>query len=205
MAPRKVILVRHGETDWNRERRFQGQSDPGLNKKGEIQARETAALLSVENIDLVFSSDLLRARTTADIIAGPHHAPVIIEPSLREMRFGEWEGLTFEQIKSTYPELVNIWLENSFETRAPCGETAGELNDRVIEAWAKIGAAAFECDTVVVVAHAGPLRLLICYLTGIDPRNHWDFIIGHGEAVILINNSGTYSIQTPTKGDKHDA
>lgn len=201
----KVILVRHGETDWNQERRFQGQSDPELNENGEIQAQEAAALLSGENIDLVFSSDMIRARATAAVIAGLHHAPVIIDSSLREMNFGDWEGRTFADVKNRYPELLNKWLENSFETRIPGGETAEEVNSRVIKAWANISAAASERDTVAVVAHGGSLRLLLCHLTGIDSSRHWDFIIGHGEAVVLIKNGGAYSIQLSMKGETGDA
>jgi len=205
MTPDKVILLRHGETDWNQERRFQGQSDRGLNEDGEGQAREAAALLAGENIDLIFSSDLIRARGTAAVIGGLHHAPVIIDSSLREMNFGDWEGLTFAEIKARDPELLNKWLENSFETRIPGGETAAEVNNRVVKAWANISAAAAERDTVVIVAHGGPLRLLLCYLTGMNPSRHWDFIIGHGESVVLINNGGTYSIQPSEKGDRGDA
>lgn len=195
MAPGKVILVRHGETVWNQEGRFLGHSDPGLNKKGEIQAQEAAALLSGEKIDLVFSSDLLRAQETARVIAGLHNTPINFNSSLREMNFGDWEGLTFEEIRTRYPELQKEWLKDQFKIRVPGGETTEEVNGRVIKAWDAISAGLSDRDTVAIVAHGGPLRLLSCHLTGVESSKHWDFNIGHGEAVVLIKNGDTYFIQ----------
>jgi len=194
MAPCKVILVRHGETVWNQEGRFLGQSDLVLNEKGGIQAQEAADLLVGEKIDLVFSSDLLRALITSRAIASIHNTPVRIIPSLREINFGDWEGLTFKEIKTRDPALLNEWLEDPFKVRIPGGETAQEVWCRVIGAWNSISDGAADQDTVVIVAHGGPLRLLLCHLTGVDSSRQWEFNLRHGEALVLVKNGDTYSM-----------
>jgi alpha-ribazole phosphatase len=192
--PCRVILVRHGETSWNEEGRYLGQADPGLNEKGKTQAQAVAELLSQEEIELVFSSDLLRAVETSRVIAGVHNVTVKIIPSLREIDFGEWEGLNFEDIQTRYPSLLPKWLKNPFGVRIPGGETADEVRCRVKEAWNYITLIAAGEKAAVIVAHGGPLRILLCQLTGIDPTRLWDFKLEHGEAIVLSNNGSTYSI-----------
>ncbi|HEX3011444.1 MAG TPA: alpha-ribazole phosphatase [Syntrophomonadaceae bacterium] len=194
MLPGRLILVRHGETVWNGEGKYLGQSNPGLNQKGKIQAREAARLLSGEEIDMVFSSDLLRAVETAREIAGVHNVPVRMIPSLREIDFGAWEGLTFAEIQTCYPELLTEWLRDPFRVRIPDGETAEEVRYRVIDAWNSVTLSASGEKTVVIVAHGGPLRMLACHLTGADLSRQWDFNLGHGETMVLQRNGSTYSI-----------
>ncbi|MEN6460126.1 MAG: alpha-ribazole phosphatase [Syntrophomonas sp.] len=193
MLPDRLILVRHGETAWNGEGKYLGQSNPGLNQKGKIQARKAARLLSGEEIDLVFSSDLLRAVETARVIADVHNVPVRTIPSLREIDFGAWEGLTFAEIQTCYPELLNEWLKDPFRVRIPDGETAEEVRCRVIDAWNAVTLNASGGKTVVIVAHGGPLRILACHLTGVDLSRQWDFNLGHGETLGLLKNGDTYS------------
>lgn len=194
MAPYKVILVRHGETAWNHEGRFLGQSNPGLNEKGKMQARAVAELLLGEKIDKVFSSDLLRAIETSHAIASVQNTSVRFIPSLREINFGVWEGLTFEEIQTHYPVLLNKWIKDPFGVRIPSGETAEEVRRRVIGAWNFIILNTFDEETVVIVAHGGPLRMLLCQLTGVDLSRQWEFNLGHGEIVVLLKNGDTYSM-----------
>src|ERR1700760_4361850 len=97
-------LARHGETDWNREGRWQGWADPPLNDTGRAQARELAEQLRSVPFDAVFSSDLARARETAEIVAAPHGVPVVVEPQLREIDIGSWSGLTHDEIRSRFPD-----------------------------------------------------------------------------------------------------
>jgi len=193
LVPCKLILVRHGETVWNQEGRFMGHSDPGLNKKGESQARAVADFLLGEDIDLLFSSDLVRAVETSRVIAG-HNMPIKIISSLREINFGVWEGLTFGEIQTRYPALLNAWLQDPFGVRIPGGETAQEVWHRVIEAWNSIVLNAGGAKTLVIVAHGGSLRMLLCHLTGKDPSRQWEFNLGHGEPIVLIRNKDTYSV-----------
>lgn len=192
MIPGTVILVRHGETAWNKESRFLGQSNPGLNEKGEIQAQAAADVLMNEDIDLIFSSDLRRALQTAEAIAGTHQMPVRVITSLREINFGDWEGLTFDILQSRYPALCSEWIKNPWAVRIPGGETAEEVRCRVAEAWNAIVLIAAGRKTVVIVAHGGPLRILMCQLTGVDPSRQWEFNLGHGEVKVLKKNGDLY-------------
>lgn len=201
MVPGRVILVRHGETAWNREGRYLGQSDPGLNETGENQARVVADLIT-EKIDMLFSSDLQRAMQTSRVIAAVHNVPVRTIPCLREIHFGDWEGLTFDEIQTRYPVLVSEWLKDPMGVRIPGGETAEDVRNRVIEAWNSIVLNASVKKTVVIVAHGGPLRMLMCYLTGADASRQWEFNLGHGESVTLVRNGDKYlKCLNPGKGD----
>ena len=194
LLPYRIILVRHGETSWNQERRFLGHSNPGLNEQGEIQARAVAQRLMAERIDKVFSSDMLRALETSQEIASLHNLPVRITPCLREINFGAWEGLTFAEIQTQYPELLNKWILDPFGVRIPGGETAEEVKSRVMEALDSIVLNTSDKETVVIVAHGGPLRMLLCQLTGVDSSCQWEFSIAHGEKVDLRRNGDIYLI-----------
>jgi broad specificity phosphatase PhoE len=144
-----LLLVRHGETDWNREGRVQGHSDVPLNDTGRAQARALAARLAAERVDAVYSSDLRRARDTAQEVARASGHTVTTTPHLREKHFGSWEGLTRDEILSGDPDaLSGPWGD---------GETRDEMADRVLHALRGI-AARHEGETVVVVSHGGPLR-----------------------------------------------
>ena len=99
-----ILLVRHGETDWNLERRWQGHIDRPLNDVGRAQARALADRLDSEPFAAVYSSDLARARETAEIVAAAHGLPVHLDPRLREADVGEWSGLTADEIERRYPE-----------------------------------------------------------------------------------------------------
>ncbi|NLN87783.1 MAG: histidine phosphatase family protein [Syntrophomonadaceae bacterium] len=194
MPPRRVILIRHGETDWNLARRFQGHVGPGLNAKGESQAVAVAALLAGEEVSSIFTSDLTKAVETGRHIGAVHGVSVKMEPLLREINFGVWEGLTFGEIQAQCPKVLEDWLQDPFARRVSGGETAGELGERVIWAWNKILQNAKSAQTVMIVDHAGPLQMLLCHLTGLDLSRQWEFRIGHGEPVFLIKSGSKYRI-----------
>jgi broad specificity phosphatase PhoE len=147
-----VLFVRHGETDWNLERRVQGHTNRPLNNSGREQARELAARLAGERFDAVYSSDLSRARETARIIAGERGLEVTTLPELRERHFGTWEGLTDDEVLARFPEARH----------RPWGdaETQEEMSARVLEALRLI-ADAHPRGRVLVVGHGGPMRALL--------------------------------------------
>lgn len=171
----RLILVRHGETEWNKSLRYQGQSDVRLNKKGIEQAARVRECLAGEKIDVIYSSDLVRAHETAEIIAARHGMVEICQsPLLREMNFGEAEGMIFDEIKERYPEIAGdfkAWRTRSPEVCAPNGESITQLAARVAEFAGNLKEHKPE-ETVLVVAHGGSLQVLICLLLGID-LNHW--------------------------------
>lgn len=109
MESTRILLVRHGETDWNAAGRIQGHSDTPLNAAGRLQARRAAQRLAREPIRALYSSDLARAFETATIIGVPLGLTVVVSPQLRERRYGEWEGLTSAEIQAHYPEQFASW------------------------------------------------------------------------------------------------
>ncbi|MGZ4257759.1 MAG: histidine phosphatase family protein [Gaiellaceae bacterium] len=158
----RILLVRHGETDWNLTRRLQGHSDRPLNETGREQARGLAAELAEEDLDAVYSSDLSRAEGTARIVAGARGLDVTVLPELRERHFGSWEGLTDEEIHERFPgELADGVLGD--------GESRDELDRRILRALSRIADEHPEA-TVLVVSHGGPLRAVLrhCGIEGVD-------------------------------------
>jgi probable phosphoglycerate mutase len=150
-----ILLARHGETDWNRDNRFQGHADPPLNETGRAQAAELAAALADESLAAVYSSPLLRAFETAEIAAAPHGlAPVPVE-ALREVDVGSWQGLTRAEIEERFPAQFARWL--AYEQGWDDGETYEEMSVRVVAALFEL-AAAHEGDQILAVSHGGPVR-----------------------------------------------
>jgi broad specificity phosphatase PhoE len=123
-----VYLVRHGETTWNRERRFQGHQDVPLSPAGLIQAERLAQSLKTEVFDAVYSSDLQRAARTAELIARQHDLPVVTLKDLRERSMGEWEGLTQEEVAARFPD----WRQRIAEGRHGA-ESFAELQERMMD------------------------------------------------------------------------
>ena len=165
----KLILVRHGETDWNRDGRWQGQSDTPLNDLGRSQARDVAEEL--DGVDVVYSSDLARARETADIVARRLGLEVRLDPRLGERGFGGWEGLTTGEIQSGFAEEHGRWQT---------GEGFGADDAEPFDSFgARVGAFLDEVlhrhpdETVLVVGHGGSIRVIHALATGRDyVRDH---------------------------------
>jgi broad specificity phosphatase PhoE len=156
-----ILLVRHGETDWNLQRRLQGHADTPLNDRGREQARDLAAELADEPIDAVYSSDLVRAHETARIVAEVHGLDVTAIDDLRERHFGTWEGLSDDEIHARFPEAATGALGD--------GETREEMARRVFDALQRI-ADSHPGGRVLVVSHGGPLRAVLrhCGGDGVD-------------------------------------
>ncbi len=151
----EVLLVRHGETDWNRENRFQGHADPPLNARGWAQAAEVAERLAAEPVDAVYSSPLRRALETAEVVAARLGLAVEQAEGLREIDVGEWQGLTREEVADRYPAAFARWLDLGPGWER--GETYDELTTRVLRELRSI-AARHAGARVVAVTHGGPLR-----------------------------------------------
>jgi 2,3-bisphosphoglycerate-dependent phosphoglycerate mutase len=149
-----LLLARHGETDWNRERRWQGHADPWLNEIGREQAHELARQLREQGPEAVYSSDLARANETAEIVADELGLPIAVDPRLREVDVGDWSGLLWEEIEERFPDGVRRRLEGG--TGWENGEEFDAMRARVVEALLEIGAA-HEGGRVLVVTHGGPV------------------------------------------------
>ncbi len=162
----RVIFVRHGETEYNVESRYQGHTDTNLSELGKQQAAAVAERLRYTDIAAIYASDLSRASETACAIASFHDLPVQGDESLRECAFGEWEGLTVTQIAERYPELYRNYLMDSVTHRAPGGERLEQLQARVVCTINRL-AELHPDDTVVVVTHGGPIRAFFCHAFGV--------------------------------------
>lgn len=162
----ELILARHGETDWNRENRFQGRADPPLNALGRRQSAELADALVGEAIARVYTSPLRRASETAGIVADRLGLDVEPLEPLQEIDVGAWSGLTREEVAATFPAEYARWLERAphgFEN----GETYEQLAARVVPAIRDL-AVRHPSETVLVVTHGGPSRVLQAHAAGID-------------------------------------
>jgi alpha-ribazole phosphatase len=172
----RLFVVRHGQTDWNSSGRFQGQTDIPLNPAGVKQAQAIAKRLATEAPAAIYASDLTRAWQTAEIIRAaipPERRPrLIAEPRLREMCFGEWEGLTYNEIQARQPQFLQRWESDLEHTTPPGGENLLWLAERVQAAYEFILATHPEA-VVVLVAHGGPLQMLITKALGMPVGRFW--------------------------------
>jgi broad specificity phosphatase PhoE len=160
-----LLLARHGESDWNRARRWQGHADRPLTDLGRRQARELAERLADVELDAVYSSDLRRASETADIVARSQGLDVTTMPELREVDVGSWSGLTRTEAEERFPEAYVRWTAGA--EGWDDGETYEELAARVVGAVHEI-AEDLPGDRVLVVAHGGSIRVIHAAALGID-------------------------------------
>lgn len=159
-----LLLVRHGETDWNRDRLWQGHTGPALNDVGRRQAAELAGRIS--HVDAVYSSDSERAHETALILAARLGLRVTTDTRLREIDFGEWEGLTRAQIDERFGTSFANWLSGASPTPTG-GESDKAMAARVFTAVSEI-AQRHPAGRVLIVTHGGPIRAVQARLRGID-------------------------------------
>ncbi len=168
----KMILIRHGETLWNASGKLQGHRDVPLSEKGLRQAEAIAQRLSGEKVDVVYCSDLQRARVTAEKIASFHNLEVQIRPQLREMNFGRWESLTYQEITHSDDQLLQAWSLDPVSFCPPEGELVGEMAARIKAALQQI-AAENPDKVIVVVCHGGPIRTFLAQMLGMDLKDNW--------------------------------
>lgn len=166
MEATRIIAVRHGETSWNVDARIQGQLDIQLNDTGRWQARCVGHALSSEDLTAVYSSDLGRAHETARCIAAAAGIPVVAHPGLRERRFGMFEGKTFDEIHTHWPDHAHNWKKRIPEWEPPQGgESLLQLRERVARTVGDL-AARHRGEQIAVVAHGGVLDTLYRIATG---------------------------------------
>ena len=179
----RLLLVRHGETNWNKESRFQGIRDIPLNDNGRSQGRKASDFLKDVAIDFAVSSSMLRPKETAEIILEQHQGVELsTTPELIEICHGLWEGMLETEIKAEYADLLQQWKDKPETVQMPEGENLQQVWDRGVSAWNKIVAEYSDTDTPktgLVVAHDAINKVIICYLLGLKPDNFWNIKQGN--------------------------
>ncbi|WP_255301603.1 histidine phosphatase family protein [Bacillus sp. AFS040349] len=185
-----MILIRHGETNENAAGRYLGHYDAPLNKLGQQQIQSLATnlikTLGKESISALYSSDLLRAKESAQIIGEALQMKPSADPALRELSFGKWECKTYDEIMSEAPRLVTKWINDPFKLAPPEGETLNELGSRVHDWFKQVLCQHTLNDTVLIVSHQGPIRWLLSHYYLGNSTKFWDVEgINHGSGVLL--------------------
>lgn len=190
----RLLLVRHGETNWNKESRFQGIRDIPLNDNGRSQGRKAGTFLQNVPIDYAVSSSMMRPKETAEIIL-EQHPNVTLEttPGLIEICHGLWEGMLEVEIQAEYPKLLQQWKDKPETVQMPEGENLQQVWDRGVTAWSKIASShsadnansANTSKTVLVVAHDAINKVILCYLLGLKPENFWNIKQGNGAVSVI--------------------
>ncbi|MEV1206400.1 histidine phosphatase family protein [Microbispora rosea] len=179
---RRVVCLRHGQTLWNVEKRFQGHTDIALDETGVAQAARAASLLAALRPTMVVASDLRRAYDTASALGRLTGLDVAVDKDLRERGGGEWEGLTRDEIRAGWPVEYEAW-------EAPGGEDVAHVADRVADAIGRWAARLDEDGLLVVASHGAALRLGICRLLGL-PQEHWSALGGLGNCSWSVLEEG---------------
>lgn len=168
----QLVVLRHGSTQWNRERRYQGCVDTRLSDEGGAQAEAVARALADRQLAAVYASPLTRAQETASAIAARHGLPVLPAPAFREICLGLWEGHTVEEVKARFPDLCVAWREHPHTVTMPNGESINQVRERVREGIDRLRAA-HAGETVCLVSHGVTIRLLILEALGLLPERLW--------------------------------
>tara|TARA_Y100001968_G_scaffold310906_1_gene332302 strand:- start:5746 stop:7077 length:1332 start_codon:yes stop_codon:yes gene_type:complete len=182
----RLILVRHGETNWNKEGRFQGQIDIPLNQTGKKQASAAGLFLQNFPINKAFSSIMSRPRETTEIILQHHHnLKIDLQESLKEIGHGEWEGKLETEIKLDWPQLLTNWKKSPETVEMPSGESINQVWERSINCWIKISKSLMQGETALVVAHDAVNKTILCHLLGLQPQDIWMVKQGNGGINII--------------------
>jgi broad specificity phosphatase PhoE len=168
----RLIAVRHCETGWNRERRFQGWQDSPLSDRGRAQADAVSRALSAEKLGAVYASPLGRAVETAEAIARPHGLSVVADPAFKEMCFGAWEGLAVEDVKLKFPDDFQTWRAEPHRARFGGPETVETVQARTLAGLEALQAR-HDGQAIVVVSHSIVVRLITLHALGLPASRLW--------------------------------
>ena len=188
----RVILVRHGQTEWNRVERFRGRVDIALNEVGLAQARALAERLADWPIAALYSSPLRRAVQTARPVAERLGLPVQLLPGIVDINYGDWQERTPAQVAEAYPDLYRRWREEPHLVRFPNGESLDEVRDRAIAALREV-VARHDGQAILLVAHQVVNKVLVCAMLGLDNSHFWRIRQDNGCINIFDHQYGLFT------------
>lgn len=210
MDATRLIVVRHGETAWNVDTRIQGHLDIPLNATGLWQARQLGDALAGEAISAIYTSDLLRARKTAQAVADATGAALVDEPGLRERAFGSFQGRTFAEIEAEHPEQARRWRQRDPDYAPDGGESLRVLRERVVDTTHRL-AARHPGELVLLVTHGGVLDVLYRAATRQDIQAPRTWQLGnaainrllwtHGHGLSLVGWADTQHLEHATRDE----
>lgn len=184
----RILLLRHGETDWNRQSRFQGQIDVPLNATGRQQAQQAAAFLRHSPVKRAYTSPMARPRETAELVLA-HHAgvPLVTCEGLLEIGHGLWEGKLEQDIQARWPQLLATWKTAPHQVAmpGPGGETIQQVSQRAVATMERIAQGLEEGETALVVAHDAVNKAVLCHLLGLSPARIWCVKQGNGGVSVI--------------------
>jgi alpha-ribazole phosphatase len=169
-----IFFIRHGQTLWNKALKYQGHSDIELSPEGLRQAEQVAVRLKREPFSAIYSSDLSRAFITAEKIAATHSLPVTAMPEFREVGFGEWEGLKYDQIYAGWSSEIEKFFRFPSQVQIPGGESFFDVQKRTNKGIETLRQR-HDGECIAVVAHGGAIRTILCSALGIHLDSLWSF------------------------------
>lgn len=196
-------LIRHGETDWNVEQRFQGTSDQVLNAHGEAQASSLAPRLAEMSFDAIYASDLKRVQQTAKFALNGNSESLISDSRLREFDFGTWEGLTWREAREQFPDDFALWADDR-EQNPHGGERVSQVLSRVQSFLDGISSQYEKDEQILIFSHGGTLAVLLSLLLGADANKWWQYrflnctlneviLVNRGAILARLNDSSHFS------------
>ena len=198
----KLLIIRHGETGYNLDRRYCGFSNPSLNETGITQIESLAIRLNDCDVDFVYSSDLTRAVETAEILF--KNCQILRMQNFREMNFGVLEGLTYFEIINRYPDIYRSWIANPLQTMLPEGETFNDFKRRIHEGLSHL-LSKHKNQQIALITHGGPIRAILCAALNYEIDKFWqieqdnsainiiDYSCVHSPKVLELNNTSHLS------------
>jgi broad specificity phosphatase PhoE len=179
----RVFLIRHGITEWHKEKKVLGQRDIGLNAEGVAQAQAIAAHLAELPIGEVLSSPLQRAVQTAELVAARHKIEIARDPRLADFRAGKWEGMAYDEVQAS--EEYQRFVADPLSQRIPGGEDLGQIRDRAVSAVEQALEDAPAGESVAIVTHAGIVRVILAHYLGSNLANYHRVRVAPGSVSVL--------------------
>ena len=187
----ELILIRHGETIWNKDGRVQGLSDIELSDVGLDQAHKLAFSIQNVNIKAIYSSPLKRAYQTAQIINEIHNVPIYLEPGLMEMHHGNFEGLTFKEIKACEKDFLQQWIQDPAAVTMPNGESLAGLQKR---AWSVVANIIDKTENALIVSHNFTIAAILCKIQDISLSQFRKVSVGTASKTVVSFHNGSASV-----------